>query len=228
MTDALYKIARDGTVIGIYTLRELADRTASGAVKRTDHYWTEGMTEWKMVSELVPVARLQSSKTIKWIVIGALVAACLVAVCSQILPHVYEWQKREEARERAIAAYNAEKAEADRQRARRDAEQAKLDAERADRDAKDKREEAACIEWAKRAILAQLKAPSTASFVNVWVSLPEPVPGNSNATVSRTVYGSVDAQNVYGAMLRSKWRVMVISNRNDETVSVQGVEFDDK
>lgn len=50
--EAIYHIARDGKVIANYDFVTLFEKYKSKAVLPTDHYITEGVSEWKLVSEL--------------------------------------------------------------------------------------------------------------------------------------------------------------------------------
>jgi hypothetical protein len=51
------KISRKGATIGEYELWEIVDKVKSLVILPTDHYWYAGMAEWKLVSEIIPVAR---------------------------------------------------------------------------------------------------------------------------------------------------------------------------
>lgn len=48
------QVSRDGVVIGVLELENLATSIAGGTVLPTDFGWHEGMTDWKPVSELAP------------------------------------------------------------------------------------------------------------------------------------------------------------------------------
>lgn len=48
----LYQIARDGKIIGVYTLEELVICIDEGRVTLEDYYIVEGMPEWRQVSTL--------------------------------------------------------------------------------------------------------------------------------------------------------------------------------
>lgn len=48
----LYQVARDGKIIGAYTMNELVAEIDAGAVRLDDHYLTEGMGEWRLLSGL--------------------------------------------------------------------------------------------------------------------------------------------------------------------------------
>lgn len=45
------KIARDGEDIGDFSWSEIRSLVASGSILPTDHYWYEGMAEWRLVGE---------------------------------------------------------------------------------------------------------------------------------------------------------------------------------
>lgn len=49
------KISRDGVEIAQEELQNIESRLKYGALKITDHYWHEGMTEWKLLSELIAI-----------------------------------------------------------------------------------------------------------------------------------------------------------------------------
>ncbi len=46
------KVSRDGKEIGTYQVDEALRLLASGDLKSTDHYWSEGMTAWAFLSHL--------------------------------------------------------------------------------------------------------------------------------------------------------------------------------
>jgi hypothetical protein len=47
-------VARDGKIIGLFETKEILDRLAKKQLLYTDHYWAEGMTEWRLLSTLIP------------------------------------------------------------------------------------------------------------------------------------------------------------------------------
>jgi DNA-directed RNA polymerase subunit RPC12/RpoP len=51
------KISRKGASIGEFELWEIFDKVKSLVILPTDHYWYAGMAEWKLVSEIIPLAR---------------------------------------------------------------------------------------------------------------------------------------------------------------------------
>lgn len=50
-------VARDGRELGSYTDGELSSLVAAGSLYRTDHYWQDGMPEWRPLSDIVPAIR---------------------------------------------------------------------------------------------------------------------------------------------------------------------------
>jgi hypothetical protein len=48
----MFKIARSGNTIFDLTGKEVMDALSAGTVLPTDHYWTQGMTGWELVSGL--------------------------------------------------------------------------------------------------------------------------------------------------------------------------------
>jgi hypothetical protein len=50
----MIQIARDGEILGHVELAQIADALEQGTVLVTDHYWAEGMPEWRLVEELAP------------------------------------------------------------------------------------------------------------------------------------------------------------------------------
>ncbi len=46
-----YHVARDGELVGELNADEFRAQIFSGQILPDDHYWTEGMTDWKQVSE---------------------------------------------------------------------------------------------------------------------------------------------------------------------------------
>jgi hypothetical protein len=51
-------VARNGEEIGTYTKIELEHLASSRFLQPDDHYWTEGMPEWRLLRELVPDSAL--------------------------------------------------------------------------------------------------------------------------------------------------------------------------
>jgi hypothetical protein len=47
----LYQFARKGSPIGSFAEGTIQDLVASGQIRMDDDYWTEGMPEWKKVSD---------------------------------------------------------------------------------------------------------------------------------------------------------------------------------
>jgi len=47
------KVARDGKVLGEFEAKEIAWRVEQGVLLGTDYYWTEGMKDWKPLSEFL-------------------------------------------------------------------------------------------------------------------------------------------------------------------------------
>jgi len=58
------KISRNGVDKGEYELWQIALLIKTGEVLSTDHYWHEGMTEWKILSgsEIIPLAVVAENK----------------------------------------------------------------------------------------------------------------------------------------------------------------------
>ncbi|MDQ3198918.1 MAG: DUF4339 domain-containing protein [Verrucomicrobiota bacterium] len=55
--------ARDGELLGEFPENGFRRQRASGGILATDHYWTEGMTDWKMVSDWrAPIAPTKKVK----------------------------------------------------------------------------------------------------------------------------------------------------------------------
>jgi len=50
--DMAIKVARGGKVIGEFEAKEIRWRIEQGVLLDTDYYWTEGMKDWKPLSEL--------------------------------------------------------------------------------------------------------------------------------------------------------------------------------
>jgi hypothetical protein len=46
------KVARGGKIIGEFEAKEIPWRVQQGVLMETDYYWTEGMKDWKPLSEL--------------------------------------------------------------------------------------------------------------------------------------------------------------------------------
>jgi hypothetical protein len=51
------KISRKGQNLGECELWQIVDKVKSLVVLPTDHYWYAGMTDWKLVSEIIPLAQ---------------------------------------------------------------------------------------------------------------------------------------------------------------------------
>ncbi len=44
-------VARDGAEVGQFSEQEFRDKIFSGEIQPDNHYWTEGMDDWQLVSE---------------------------------------------------------------------------------------------------------------------------------------------------------------------------------
>ncbi len=51
MDPTIYHVARAGEILGEYSTEEFRTKRFGDEIKPTDHFWTEGMTEWQEVSE---------------------------------------------------------------------------------------------------------------------------------------------------------------------------------
>jgi hypothetical protein len=51
------KILRNGVSRGEYELWQIALLIKTGEVLSTDHYWHDGMTEWKLVTDIIKLAQ---------------------------------------------------------------------------------------------------------------------------------------------------------------------------
>lgn len=49
-----YQVARAGKILGAYDSTELVEKIGSGMVLPSDSFWSEGMSEWKPVSDFQP------------------------------------------------------------------------------------------------------------------------------------------------------------------------------
>ena len=62
MTPLNYQVARDGVEIGEFEPFDFFEAVHSGAIRRVDSFWMEGMTEWKSVASIFESqAALQAS-----------------------------------------------------------------------------------------------------------------------------------------------------------------------
>jgi hypothetical protein len=59
----LIKIARNGKVIGDFESKEIPWRLEQGVLLNTDHYWVEGMQEWKPLKDFVQKPTMQSDSS---------------------------------------------------------------------------------------------------------------------------------------------------------------------
>ena len=59
----LIKIARNGKVIGDYESKEIPWRLEQGVLLTSDHYWVEGMKEWKPLKDYVQKPTMQSDSS---------------------------------------------------------------------------------------------------------------------------------------------------------------------
>lgn len=51
MESAIYHVARAGEVFGEFSAEEFRRQRSAGEIKPTDHFWSEGMSDWEKVSE---------------------------------------------------------------------------------------------------------------------------------------------------------------------------------
>ncbi len=54
----MFSVARDGEVVGEFSEAEFARKIRSQEIRSTDHYFVEGMADWKPVYEYIPSATL--------------------------------------------------------------------------------------------------------------------------------------------------------------------------
>jgi hypothetical protein len=57
------KVARGGKVIGEFEAKEIPWRVQQGVLMETDYYWTEGMTDWKPLTELIKKPTIVENKS---------------------------------------------------------------------------------------------------------------------------------------------------------------------
>jgi hypothetical protein len=50
-TPKVFYVARQGAEIGQFSVEEFRHNVRVGKIKPGDHYWTEGMDDWRLVSE---------------------------------------------------------------------------------------------------------------------------------------------------------------------------------
>ena len=58
-----FSVARDGEIIGEFSEAELGRKIRSQEIRSTDHYFVEGMTDWRFVYEYSPSAALPPTPT---------------------------------------------------------------------------------------------------------------------------------------------------------------------
>jgi hypothetical protein len=47
----VFHVARDGAEVGQFSEQEFRDKIFSGEIRPENHYWTQGMDDWQLVSE---------------------------------------------------------------------------------------------------------------------------------------------------------------------------------
>jgi len=47
----IFHVGRDGTELGQFSEQEFRDKISAGEIRPYDHYWTQGMDDWQLVSE---------------------------------------------------------------------------------------------------------------------------------------------------------------------------------
>ena len=57
------KVARGGKVIGEFEAKEIRWRIEQGVLLDTDYYWTEGMKDWKPLTELINKPTIVENKS---------------------------------------------------------------------------------------------------------------------------------------------------------------------
>jgi hypothetical protein len=56
------KISRNGLNRGEFELWQITALIKSGEILSTDHYWYDGMAEWKLVTEIIKLAQIADSE----------------------------------------------------------------------------------------------------------------------------------------------------------------------
>lgn len=54
MDVTIYHVARAGEILGEYSAEEFLKKRTSGEIAPTDHFWTEGMSDWEEVTAWKP------------------------------------------------------------------------------------------------------------------------------------------------------------------------------
>ena len=57
------KVARSGKVIGEFEAKEIPWRIEQGVLQSSDYYWTEGMNDWKPLSDLLKKPDIVETKS---------------------------------------------------------------------------------------------------------------------------------------------------------------------
>ncbi len=94
----IFHVARDGSEVGQFSEKEFRDKIFAGEIQPDNHYWTEGMDDWQLVSEyrslpsrsgpptLPPVPRVPEKKRRRTETPASIGGACaLVAAFAPLL-----------------------------------------------------------------------------------------------------------------------------------------------
>ena len=201
---SLVKIARNGAEIGEYKAELIPALIEAGVLKKTDHYWTQGMSGWLHLSQLLPqpISRpqvFQKPSGAAWWLVGGFLMPYFFA-WRIIFDKAYGFSVRTKMiysvwlASFALMIFGAESRSSS----------SNYDSNRTatSSPAKEKFPRHLIIEMGQKLVRQQLKAPSTAKFSNeTYAEMIKETPHKTYCWIE----GEVDAQNVFGAMLRTKY-----------------------
>ena len=225
-----YQISRNGQIIGTYSHFDVMKGLTDGTFLHSDYYWTSGMTEWKRLSELsfaaaAPQVAAQpkaiSSSDKQAIADGgkssaSMLKRVLVNMGIVLMPYVawyWVYFDQQLSYKKKVKVYFTIWLVLLMLMATRDFRSSSGPGDYATSRAKDdafRKEE--IVLYAQKLVIQTLKAPSTAKFSSVSESYGEMI-GSNETKKFYWCDGWVDSQNVYGAMVRTKWS-MCFSVRN--------------
>lgn len=222
-----YQISRNGNIIGTYSHFDVMKGLTDGTFLHSDYYWTSGMTEWKHLSELSFAAPRPASAAQPTIISDSdkqtpadgdkssvsMLKRVLVTMGIVIMPYVawyWVYFDRQCAFSKKAKVYFTIwlfiVLPVLMVRDSRSSSGSGSYATSSSRAENNEFSKEAIVIFAQKLVTQTLKAPSTAKFSSASESYAEMI-GSNETKKFYWCDGWVDSQNVYGAMVRTKWSI---------------------
>ena len=207
-----YQISRNGNIIGTYSHSDVMKGLMDGTFLPTDHYWTSGMVEWKRLSELsftAPQVATQATDD-RGKPSVSMLKRVLVTLGIVLMPYIawyWVYFDRQISFSKKAKVYFTIWLVMLMLIVMRDTSSTSGSGNYSASSSRAKDDEfskEAIVTFAQKLVTQTLKAPSTAKFSSFSESYGEKI-GSNETKKFYWCDGWVDSQNVYGAMVRTKW-----------------------